>query len=68
MVEIYGSLENKAKKRKIKERMDYLKAKRDNIRLRTQLEKLNNFTKKNNSRSKINDRSFNGAVPMHISK
>lgn len=65
--DIRNFMESQSKKRKLKERMEYLKAKRDNKRIRNQLEKLNNFTS-NTSKPKISDKSYNGAVPSHISR
>lgn len=65
--DIRNFMESQSKKRKLKERMEYLKAKRDNLKIRNQLEKLNNFTS-NSSKQRISDKSYNGAVPYHISK
>lgn len=51
-------------KRKTQERILFLKSKREKIKLQSRLEKLNSYTSKRN----ISDKSYNGAVPMHIAK
>ena len=53
------------KKRKHEAKAETLKLKRESIKMRNQLNSLNNYIIKNN---KVSDRSYNGAVPMNISR
>jgi len=54
-------------KRKVKERMEYLRAKKNKLKLKAQLEKLNKHVSKAvKSSSKISEKSYNGAIPSNI--
>ena len=66
--EIKKYMESQKTKRKLKERIKFLKAKREKLKLKNRLEKLNKYAIKSSKTTKINDKTYNGAIPLSISK
>lgn len=63
--EIKVYMENQNKKRKFKEKLEHLKAQKESIKLKTQLEELESFTMKNRVKVKLKDRTYNGIISQN---
>lgn len=55
-------------KRKLKEKKEVIKAKKDNLKLRKKLNELQTFVSKKYKNDVYNDRTYNGIIPQHVSK
>lgn len=66
--DIYSFIEDKNKLFKMKQAKDYLKIKKENLKIKKQLNDLNSYVSKKYKNDVYNDRTYDGALPQHISK